>query len=129
MKNILKIISVLLLLSCNVPVNSDVGYVSQTIYNNTWRTNVNIGQNVVDLVLPYPIWLDVIIVGGEQTGLALLKVGNYEVRRYLYSANMTTGEVLQNPIYVKAGDHIKIILENGTAGYHTASISGRLVVQ
>jgi len=111
----------------------DVGYVGKpepfslkSTYSNSWRVNVAmVGDPIIDFVVPYDMWITVIVLGGEQTGTPLLKIGNYEISRYPYAANVTVGEVFENSKYVAAGVHVKVILESGTPGYHTVSISGR----
>jgi len=105
-------------------VYGDVGYVAQNVYYNSWRVNVNTGNVIVDLVLPYPIYLDSIIVGGDNDGQVLLNVGIYNVNRYLYTAFFCVGDFFVNPIYVAAGVHVTVVLESGTAGWHSVSISG-----
>ena len=120
------ILAVLLLVSSML--YSDTGYVSKNVYANAWFVPASPGNTLVDLVLPYPIWLDMLIVGGDQNGIMSAEItGVSKMECYPFPAWVPVGNVLQNSVYIPTGTHLLIKLVSGAVGNYTITISGRLV--
>jgi hypothetical protein len=125
MKQLLLIVSMLFF---GILVRADVGYVAKGVYANAWIINTSAGNTLVDLVLPYSLWFDTIIVGGDVNGIASVEiVGVSKVKYYPFPAWVPVGDVFQDPIYVPALTHILVKLFEGASGNYTVTILGRLV--
>jgi len=98
------------------------------LYFNSWRTNVaSVGGNIVNTTFSNQINLTEIIVTGEVNGNVAVYINGSIVRRYSYNSNSTSGQIFTTKIPIPAGSIFKVVLENGSTGYHSVSISGEIV--